>query len=817
MAQAPRVVVIGSGIVGCAVADELTRRGWTDVTVLDQGALFATGGSSSHAPGLVFQTNPSKTMTEFARYTVDKYAGLSLDGRWCFRQVGGLEVATTPQRWQELKRRHGFATSWGLTASLMSPQECAALHPLLDPSVLYGGLHVPTDGLAKPVRAAEAQARLATARGARFIGHQRVVGITHSAGAVTGVRTTDAVHPADVVICCAGFWGPRIGRMIGLTVPLLPLAHQYVHTAPLAALAGRNDELTEASAPILRHQDRDLYFREHVDRLGIGSYAHRPMPVDVTALPAPGSAMPSMLPFTEQDFTESWEAARALLPGLRQTTLDTGFNGVFSFTPDGFPLLGEARHVRGFWVAEAVWITHSAGIARAMAQWLVDGQPGADVHECDLHRFEEAQLSPSYVDERGRRNFIEVYDIIHPLEPIRGPRPLRVSPFYPRQQELGAYFLEGAGWERPHWYEANAALLDEPGGIEVPARDEWSARFWSPIAAAEARATRDRVALYDMTPLKRLEVTGREALAFLQRLTTNNIDRPVGAVTYSLLLDETGGIRSDITIARLGEHHFQVGANGGPDLDWLVRHLPADDSVQVRDITAGTCCIGVWGPLARELAEPLAADDVSHEAFGYFRAKRTYLGAVPVTMLRVSYVGELGWEVYTSADLGLALWDTLWQAGVSLGVTAAGRSAFNSLRLEKGYRAWGTDMTAEHDPYEAGLGFAVRMDKGEFIGRSALATRSAQPLRRRLTCLILNDAGSMVMGREPVYADGAPAGYVTSAGYGYTVGAPIAYAWLPASASRPGTPVEIEYFGTRLKATVATEPLFDPQLTRIRR
>jgi glycine cleavage system aminomethyltransferase T len=320
-----------------------------------------------------------------------------------------------------------------------------------------------------------------------------------------------------------------------------------------------------------------------------------------------------------------------------------------------------------------------------------------------------------------------------------------------------------------------------------------------------------------MTPLKRLEVTGPEALAFLQRLTTNQLDRPVGSVTYTLLLDAVGGVRSDLTIARLETERFQIGANSNLDLDWLRRRLPGDGSVQVRDITAGTCCLGVWGPHARDLVQPLTDTDFSHKGFGYFKAKQAYLGDVPVTAMRLSYVGELGWEIYTSADLGARLWDTLWEAGQELGIIAAGRSAFNSLRLEKGYRSWGHDMTTEHNPYEAGLGFAVRRNKDHFTGKAALEGISDEMVTRRLTPLVVQDGQSVVMGHEPVYVDGCPVGYVTSAAYGYTIGAPIAYAWLPAEHAAPGTPVEIEYFGAKIAAVTAAEPLFDPEMSRIRR
>ncbi|GLY94150.1 FAD-dependent oxidoreductase [Actinoplanes sp. NBRC 103695] len=789
---ARKVVIIGAGIVGCALADELTLRGLTDVTVLEQGPLFATGGSSSHAPGLVFQTNPSRTMSRLAQYTVDKYVELG-----CFDQVGSLEVATTPARLAELHRRHGFARSWGISSGLLGPDECRSLYPLLGDSVL-GGLHVPGDGLARAVPAGEAQALRAQSRGAVFRPFEKVVEIVVDGGRVTGVRTASGSYPADVVVSCAGFWGPSVGALAGVRIPLLPMAHQYAHTEAVGS----------APSVILRHQDQDLYFRSYPDgHLGVGSYLHPPMPIDVTAIED------STLGFTPPDFEESWAAARDLLPALRDSSVASGFNGVFSFTADGFPLLGESPVVRGFWSAEAVWVTHSAGVGRAVAEWIVDGRPSLDLHECDLNRFHESQLSPAYVHERSVRAFVEVYDIIHPLDPP-SVRDVRVSAFHPRQVELGAVFGEGAGWERPLWYESNATpagdtyVCSEQRGLE---RDSWSARHWSPIAATEARVTRERVALYDMTPLMRLEIVG--PVSFLQGLTTNNVDKPVGTVVYTLLLDQAGGILSDITVARLAEDRFQVGVNGMLDLHWFRRHAP--DGVRIRDITGGTCGLGVWGPLARELVAPLTDIDVSHRAFGYFKARQGHIGTVPVTMLRVSYVGELGWEVYASADQGLKLWDTLWAAGRDLGIIAGGRAAFNSLRLEKGYRLWGTDMTPEDDPYQSGLGFAVRLDAGDFVGLSTLRDK-AEP-DRKLTCLVLEDEGCVPMGKEPILVSGTTVGFVTSAAYGHTIGSPIAYGWLPVSAATPGTVVQIGYFDRLLSATVAEEPLVDPTMERIRR
>lgn len=809
----PRVVIIGAGVVGAALVDELTARGWDDVTLVEQGDLPAPGGSTSHAPGLVFQASGSKTMTELARYTVEKLCALDVDGDPCFLQVGGLEVATTPERVAELHRRHGWLTAWGVPSRVLDAAETAALYPLLDPDAVLAGLHIPTDGLAKAVNAVDAQTRRAAARGARLLPRHEVLDITVTDGRVSAVVTDRGELPADVVVCCAGIWGPVIAAKVGMSLPLTPLAHQLAWTSPVPELAGRTQE---AVLPILRHQDQDLYYRERHDRLGIGYYGHRPMPVraqDIARLDE-SEVMPSVLEFTAEDFEEAWKQTQVLLPGTREAKIEEGINGLFSFTTDNMPLIGQSADVAGFWVAEAVWVTHSAGVGRAVAELLVDGHCSSfDLHECDVNRFEPHQLSPEYVLTRDCQNFVEVYDILHPLQPAENLRPLRTSPFYRRQQELGGQFLEASGWERPQWYAANAALVQ---GRDIPVPNDWAARYWSPIVAAEAQVTRERVAMYDMTALKRLEVTGPGAAAFLNPLVTGNVDKSVGSVTYCLLLDVDGGIRSDITVARLAADRFQVGANGNLDLDWFARRLPADGSVQVRDITPGTCCIGLWGPKARDLIQPLTDTDFGHQALKYFRATAAYIGTVPVTALRLSYVGELGWELYTTADQGEKLWDLLWAAGQEHGVIAAGRGAFASLRLEKGYRSFGADMTFEHDPYEAGLGFAVKLDKGDFLGRDALAARKDQ-VRRQLTCLTLPEPGAVVVGKEPVYSGQDCVGYVTSAAYGYTIGKGIAYAWLPAELTEVGTRVQIGYFDQRVDAVVTAEPLFDPAMERLRR
>jgi glycine cleavage system aminomethyltransferase T/glycine/D-amino acid oxidase-like deaminating enzyme len=822
MTTAPRVVIIGAGIVGTNLADELVDRGWTDITVVEQGPLDLPGGSTSHAPGLVFQTNPSRSMTLFAKYTVEKLLSLG-----CFNQVGGLEVATTEARLEELKRKHGWATSWGIESRLVDAAECLSRYPLLDPDVVLGGLHIPTDGLALAARATQLLIERSREAGVTYLGHTPVTGIEQADGQVTGVVTPNGTIPADIVVSCAGFWGVEVGAMVGMTVPLVPLAHQYVKTTTVAGLVGRNELPNGAGLPILRHQDQDLYYREHGDRYGIGYYGHRPMPVVAASLgltPAhvDEQHMPSRLEFTEEDFAPGWKASQELLPALRDCEIADGFNGIFSFTPDGGSLVGESPDVTGFWIAEAVWVTHSAGIARALAQVLTTGRSEICLADCDVSRFEEIQSASSYVHETSQQNFVEIYDILHPLQPRESPRNLRVSPFHARQQALGAYFLEGGGWERPSWYEANAQLIDQlPEQWRPVERDAWSARFYSPVAAVEAWKTRTAVAMYDMTPLRRLEVSGPGAVDLLQRVSTGDVAKKPGAVTYTLLLDEAGGIRSDVTVARLDEETFQVGANTPVDLVYLTklarrqRRETPERWVQVRDITGGTCCVGLWGPRARDLVGSISDDDFSNEGLRYFRAKRAVIGGVPVTAMRLSYVGELGWEIYTSAENGQRLWDALWAAGEPYGVIAAGRSAFNALRLEKGYRSWGADMSTEHDPYEAGVGFAVKMVKDDFVGKAALQGRSAETAARRLRCLTIDDGQSVVLGKEPVLHDGDPVGYITSAAFGYTIGKPIAYAYLPSRIGESES-VEIEYFGRRIAATVTAEPLVDPEMKRIR-
>jgi dimethylglycine oxidase len=822
-----RVVIIGAGIVGCSAAYHLTRLGWRDIAVVDQGPLFLTGGSTSHAPGLVFQNNVSRTVCQFAMQSVETYRDLQLDGDPVYWEVGSLEVASTPERWEELKRKQGHASSWGLPTHLVGREEIKRLVPIMRVDHLYGAIHVPSDGTVKAVQAAQALARRAGAAGASFSGDTRVTGIEVSNGRVRAVQTDRGRIAAEHVLSAAGIWGPLIGRMAGVPIPLQPLQHLVAITDQLPELA---TETEWQSMPIVRHQDRSMYFRQHFRSYLIGSYRHEPVLVEPEALRSSwqDGTMPSCAPFRDDLFAPSMAAAAELYPALRAAELVEKVNGMFSFTPDGQSLIGESLDVRGFWACEAVWITHGVGAARAVAEWMVEGAPSLDLHEADLNRFYPHAFTRPYLRARGAQNYREVYDIIHPLQPLETPRKLRLTPFYDRQRELGAFFLEAAGWERPQWYEANQPPPNPPPEEEgfFQKRSGWATRFWSPAQAVEHRAARERVVLFDATPFVKIEVSGRGALAYLQCLAANQMDQPVGKLTYTAMLDERGGIMTDLTVTRIDQDRFWVVTGGGVgmhDLAWMRRQLPSDGSVHLRDLTSGWCCLGLWGPRARALLQPLTREDVSNQAFPYLTARALTVGNVPVYAIRISYVGELGWELYAPTEYGLRLWDTLWQAGGPLGIAALGGGAFDSLRLEKGYRLWGVDIHSEYDPFEAGLGFAVRLNKGEFIGRKALLRVKEQGVRRRLACMVFDDPDAVAMGKEPIFArataadgNGELLGYVTSANYGYSVGKSILYGYLPIDYAEENRRVEVQYFGRRFPATVVKEPLYDPQMTRLK-
>ena len=807
---------MGAGIAGCSVAYHLTQLGWRDIVVVDQGPLFETGGSTSHAPGLVFQINASKTMTSFAQYTVDLWTRMELDGAPCAKTVGSLEVAWTPERLTDLKRKAGYGLSWGVEAHVLGPAEARDLFPLLSERVL-GALYVPSDIQTKATRPAEAMARGAERGGASFHGHVKVTGFRIANGRIAGVTTNQGDIDADLVVSAVGIWAPRLGDLAGVPIPLSPMQHLYAVSTPLPELAGSAEEI---SLPLVRHQDKALYFRQVHEAVGIGSYRHEPLLMDAEDIRDHGAApmAPAEMPFAPEHFEPGMAAAREVIPSLEGAGLTRKLNGMFSFTTDGFPVLGESPQAPGFWSAQAVWITHGGGVGKAVAEWIVNGEPTIDLRECDIRRFHPHALGRPYVRERAAQQYREVYDIIHPRQQMDSPRDIRLTPFVARQRELGAVFFESAGWERPQWYDANHDLLDALPVTGV-SRDGWAAREWSSTVAAEHAATRERAGLFDLTPFAKFELTGPGALGALQRLASNQMDRPVGSVTYTALLTLRGGVKCDLTVTRLGPERFLVVTSGGTgphDLDWIRSHLPDDGSVRVADVSSEQCCVGLWGPKARDVLRRVCDDDVSNAGFPYLTAKSITVGGVPSLALRISYVGELGWEIYAPVEHGLRLWDALWAAGRPLGLVAVGGGAFDSLRLEKGYRLWGNDIHTEYHPYEAGLGFAVRMRKGEFIGRQALRDIRARGLTRRLCCLTLDDPNRVVVGKEPILDGDRVLGYATSANYGHSIGRGIVYGYLPITHAEVGTPVDVLYFGERLAATVAAEPLYDPDGSRLK-
>ena len=811
------LVVIGAGIVGASAAYHLAELGITDVLVLDQGPLFETGGSTSHAPGLVFQTNGSRTMCRLAQYSVELYRGLEADGEPAWYEVGGIEVATTSERMQELKRRRGYARAYGIEdTELLTSEETAERIPILDPGHILGSYLVPSDGIAKGVRVAAALAEKAKDKGVAFQGGVTVTGFDIRDGRVHGVRTDQGDVECERVLVCAGIWGPRIGRMAGVPIPLAVVQHQLVWTEPLPELEG---ETREVAHPILRHQDFSMYFRQRADRYAIGNYRHEPVlfePDDLRPF-REGEPQPSIEPFTPEDFEVAHEESIRLLPPVKgKVDVSTAINGMFSFTPDMGSVVGESVDVRGFWICEAVWVTHAGGMGRMAAEWIASGEPSMDLAEADANRFYPFMTTAPYVRARGAQQYREVYDILHPLQQLSHPRELKLTPFFARQQELGAEFFTGAGWERPQWFEKNHVL----SGASWESRSGWAAMNWSPAVGAEHLATRERVALFDITPFAKFDITGPDALRFLERICANRIDRPVGTIVYTSMLTSSGGIRCDLTITRKDEDRFRVitgGGSGQHDRAWILAQRHPDERVQLTVRTGSLFALGLWGPRARDVLQAVTDVDVSNDAFPYMTARYLDVGEVaPVWAQRISYAGELGWELYGQIAMGQRAWDVLWEAGRDHGIVAAGGGAFDSLRLEKGYRLWGQDIHTEHDPFEAGLGFAVKMDKGEFQGREALRRKLDRGPREKLACMTFDDPLTVVMGKEPILHDGRVVSYVTSAAYGYSIGTGIVYGYLPVDLAVEGTPVQVEYFGDRHAATVSAEPLWDPKGERLR-
>ncbi|WP_181702781.1 GcvT family protein [Chthonobacter albigriseus] len=823
MRDRARIVIIGAGIAGTSTAYHLAKLGVTDVVVIDQGPLFRTGGSTSHAPGGMFQTNTSRTMSTWARYTIGLFAGLEVDGKTGAAFLGGIELAETAERLQEAKRRRGLQQSWGIPGEILTPSEVKKHIPIIDETKIHGGLYVPDDCIGRPLLAAEAMGIAARAAGIDFHGEVEVTGFERTNGRVSAVVTDKGRIEAEMVLCCAGIWGPKVGRLAGVPISLQPMQHQYVKTEDLPALTELSQGGTiESVMPLIRAQDNSLYFRQHFGQFGIGNYRHAPLPVDAeTLLPfklAP--RMPSCMEFTPEHFEECHRATVNLFPLVKDVANADAFNGIFSFPPDGMPLMGEHAELPGFWVCEGVWITHSAGIGRSMAHWMIEGDPGVDIRESDVNRFAKFQTTRRYVNDRGSQQYREVYDIIHPLAVPTVARGLRTSPMHDRHLANGAHFWEVAGWERPAWNEANAHLT---ANLDLPKREGWAAYEWSPIQGAEALATRHSAGLYDISTFTKLVVEGPEAATFLNYVLANDVNKAVGQVVYTCMLNQRGGVMSDMVVTRTGEAEFLIltGTGSGlSDLAHMQRVARAKglgaDKLRIRNVTHELCGIGLWGPKAREILAAVSDSDVSDAGLPYYKSREITIGYVAARALRISYAGELGFELYVPAPHGRAAWDLLVAAGAEHGLVQCGIGALDSLRIEKGYRLAGADLTGDHTALEAGLGWSVNLKKGDFIGRGAIETQKAKGVGSKLCCITLDDPAGVLLGKEPVLKDGKPVAYVTSANYGYAVRKMIAYAYLPVELATTGEALEVEYLGQRFAATVANDPLYDPEGKKLR-
>ncbi|CAN5478219.1 FAD-dependent oxidoreductase [soil metagenome] len=821
MTTTARLIIIGAGIVGASAAYHLTKLGWRDILVLDKGSLLENDGSTSHAPGGVVGLSHSKLMTQFAQYSSGLFNSLQpfAEDRNTCNPVGSLEVAISTARWQDLKRLHGEAQAFHAEAHLLSPQETHAKLPLIDPKTIVGSLFVPKSAIVSGSHVTSALQRDAAATGgAQFVGDTEVTDIEVKDGHVVAVLTNNPSMPrieCEQVLLCTNIWAPVISEKIGVKIPLMAFEHQYAISKPLPELAQFHNQANkdhEVVYPTMRELDSFMYYRQHWDSYGIGSYWHAPRMVHPRNV-----GKTAMRPFTPEDFQEAWQQAQTLIPALRGAEFIKKFNGMFAFSIDGYPIMGETP-VKGFWTAVASWITHSGGVGKSIAEWMTTGATEWDMRQCHINRFHEFQTTQSYVDTVCFKNYREVYEIIHPSEPMSEPRNVRLSPFHPRLQALKAENTVFAGIELANWVGENARLLEQYED-RIPERTGWAGAFWSRIQGAEHLATRENVALFDLTGLSIIEVRGRGAAKFVNYLCSNQMDKPVGQVVYTSWLTPSGGLRRDLTVARLAEDRFWMFVGEGTlpmDIAWVNQFAPTDGSVFISDVSNNLTALGLWGPNARKVLSKVTNADVSNEGFPYFTSRWIEIGPVPVFAMRISYAGELGWELHIPTDMALSVWDALWAAGREFDMPAAGLGAFDSLRLEKGYRLWGRDIYTEYNPYQAGMGWTVRLNKGDFVGRDACIKAKAEPLTKKLCCMTLDHPNFAAFGYEAIYAGGHCIGHVTTANYGYSIGKWIAYGYLYAEHAQPGTQVDIVYFGDRFSATVSEEPLWDPKMERLK-
>lgn len=807
-----RIVIIGGGVGGTSIAYHLAKLGERDVVLLDRNEL--TSGSTFHSAGLVGQLRSSLPLTRMMMYSVELYKSLAgeveTDPGWV--ECGGIRLACTPEREEELDRQVAWARTFGLALERISPQEAQELFPLMVTDGVRAASYLATDGYLDPSQLTYALADGARKGGVQIFTHTRVTGIDVADGRIAGVQTEWGPIETEIVVNAGGMYAAEIGRLAGVRVPIVPFAHEYLVTQPFRERGGRH-------LPTLRDPDNLIYFREEGGGLVMGGYerSSAPWSLDEHLVDRiPPTFNGQLLEEDWDRFEEITDNSKKRVPVMDEVTITKLINGPEAFTPDNEFLLGESD-LPGFFVAAgfcAHGLAGAGGIGKVMAEWISAGEPPEDLWEMDTRRFGPHYRSPSYTLKRAKEVYETYYDIRYPGHERLAGRPLRVSSAYSWHAEHGAFFGEKSGWERVNWYESNAAAGDE--GLRPRG---WAGMHWSPAIGAEHLATRERAGLFDESSFAKLEISGPGAAAFLEGMCDNRVARGVGDITYTQMLNSRGGIECDFTVTRVEEELFSIvtgTAFGNHDTSWLRSHAPRDGSVRIADVTARWSCFALWGPRARDILAPLTPDDVGDEAFPYMSTREIAVGDVPVRALRVTFVGELGWELYCPAEYGAGLWRTLWEGGREHGIAACGYKAIDSMRLEKGYRVWAADITPDENPYEGGLGFCVKLDKdGGFLGREALAAAKERGVESRLRCLLLEDPRSVALGNEPVRLGDEVVGRVTSGGYGYTIGRSIAYAYLPASVE-VGTAVEVDIFGRWVGGKVAKEPLLDPKGERVR-
>jgi glycine cleavage system aminomethyltransferase T/glycine/D-amino acid oxidase-like deaminating enzyme len=795
-----RVVIIGGGVGGASIAYHLAQLGQRDVILLERNEL--TSGSTFHSAGLVGQLRSSVTLTRLMMDSVELYR--QLDCGWV--ECGGLRLACTPEREQEVLRQVAWSQTFGLPLELLSPEEARELFPVMVTDGVRCASYLATDGYLDPSLLTYALIEGARAGGVQVFTHTRVQDIAVADGRVRAVKTQWGDVETEVVVNAGGMFAAEIGRLAGIRVPVVPFAHEYLVSQPFRD-RGVGESIVHL--PTLRDPDLLIYFREEGGGLVMGGYERdsAPWALDDHLLDRIPSDFNGRL--LEEDWPRFEEIARnssRRVPAMENVEVTRLINGPEAFTPDNEFCLGESD-VGGLFVAAgfcAHGLAGAGGVGKLMAEWIVAGEPGRDVSEMDIRRFGPQYRSPRYTLARAREVYETYYDIRYPGHERQAGRPLRVSSAYGWHREHGAAFGEKSGWERVNWYESNAA----PDYESLRPRG-WAGMHWSPAIGVEAMSARQTAALFDQSSFAKLEVAGPGAAELLDRLCDNRVARDVGQITYTQMLNRRGGIECDFTVTRVAPETFQIvtgTAFGAHDAAWIRRHLPEDGSVKLTDVTSRWSCFALWGPHAGRIMRPLTPDPLD---FAYMRMRELTVGDVPVRALRVTFVGEPGWELYCPAEYGASLWRTLWEAGRPHDLVAGGYRAIDALRLEKGYRVWGADITPDDTPLEAGLGFCVR-DDGGFIGADALH----EP-QRRLRCLVLADPRSVALGNEPVRIGDEIRGRVTSGGYGYAVERSIAYAYLPAEV-KAGTEVQVDIFGRWVSGEVAAEPLFDPDGGRTR-